>query len=108
MKPFLSTPKEAVENLRKRVYVVGVFGFGHVGSAVGIGWGLAGAKVIGMTLDTNTIRMLNSGVSPFPEEKYLSKHILELRSRGLLEVTDDYEYGARKSDIKIITVPVYL
>ncbi|MEM2351079.1 MAG: nucleotide sugar dehydrogenase [Thermoproteota archaeon] len=108
MKPFLSTPKEAVENLRKSVYTVGVFGFGHVGSTVGIGWGLAGARIIGMTLDENAIRMLNSGISPFPEEEYLSKHVLELKSKGLLEVTDDYEYGARKSDIKIITVPVYL
>ncbi|MDW8033953.1 MAG: nucleotide sugar dehydrogenase, partial [Nitrososphaerota archaeon] len=108
MKPFLTTPKEAVENLRKNIYTVGVFGFGHVGSIVGIGWGLAGARVIGMTLDENAMKMFNSGISPFPEEEYLSKHILELRNRGLLEVTDDYGYGAQKSDIKIITVPVYL
>ncbi|MBO3769363.1 MAG: nucleotide sugar dehydrogenase [Thermoproteota archaeon] len=108
MKPFLLTTREAVENLRKSVYTVGVFGFGHVGLTVGVGWGLAGARVIGMTLDEDAIRILSSGASPFPEEEYLSKHVLELKRKGLLEVTKDYEYGARKSDIKIVTVPVYL
>ncbi|MBO3799706.1 MAG: nucleotide sugar dehydrogenase [Candidatus Brockarchaeota archaeon] len=108
MKPFLATPRKAVENLKKGVYSVGVFGFGHVGSIIGVGWGLAGARIIGMTLDRKAIRMFESGISPFPEEAYLSEHISVLRRRGLLEVTDDYHYGARKSDIKIIAVPVYL
>jgi len=108
MKPFLLTPKDAVENLKKGIYTVGVFGFGHVGSVIGIGWGLAGARVIGMTLDKNAIESFNSGVSPFPEEEYLSKHILALREKHLLEVTDDYQYGACKSDIKIVAVPAYL
>ncbi|MGB9718159.1 MAG: nucleotide sugar dehydrogenase [Thermoproteota archaeon] len=108
MKPFLVTPEEAVENLRKSAYKVGVFGFGHVGLTIGVGWGLVGAKIIGMTLDKEAIRLLEAGLSPFPEEAYLSEHIKTLRSRGLLEVTDDYSYGARETDIKIIAVPVYL
>jgi nucleotide sugar dehydrogenase len=108
MKPFLTTPREAVKNLKKGVYSVGVFGFGHVGLTIGVGWGLAGARVIGMTLDKKAIRMLESGISPFPEEDYLSKHISMLKRKGLLEATDDYEYGARQSDIKIIAVPAYI
>jgi len=108
MKPFLATPEEAVENLRKSAYRAGVFGFGHVGLTIGVGWGLAGAKIIGMTLDKKAIRLLEAGLSPFPEEAYLSEYIENLRSRGLLEVTDDYSYGARETDIKIIAVPVYL
>jgi len=108
MKPFLATPEEAVENLRKSAYRVGVFGFGHVGLTIGVGWGLAGAKIIGMTLDKKAIRLLEAGLSPFPEEAYLSEYIKNLRSRGLLEVTDDYSHGARETDIKIIAVPVYL
>ncbi|MCX8183072.1 MAG: nucleotide sugar dehydrogenase [Crenarchaeota archaeon] len=108
MKPFLVAPEEAVENLRKSRYRVGVFGFGHVGLTIGVGWGLAGAKVIGMTLDKQAIRLVESGLSPFPEEAYLSEHIKKLRNRGLLEVTEDYSYGARETDIKIIAVPVYL
>ncbi|MEM2088245.1 MAG: nucleotide sugar dehydrogenase [Thermoproteota archaeon] len=108
MKPFLVTPEEAVENLRKSAYKVGVFGFGHVGLTIGVGWGLEGAKVIGMTLDKQAIRLVESGASPFPEEAYLSEYIKMLRSRNLLDVTDDYSYGARESDIKIVAVPVYL
>ncbi len=108
MKPFLTTAREAVKNLKKGIYSVGVFGFGHVGLTIGIGWGLVGARVIGMTLDKNAIRMLESGVSPFPEEAYLSKYISMLKRRGLLKVTDDYRYGACESDIKIIAVPAYL
>ncbi|MEM3026219.1 MAG: hypothetical protein QXP19_01755, partial [Thermoproteota archaeon] len=102
MKPFLAAPEEAVENLKKSKYRVGVFGFGHVGLTIGVGWGLAGARVIGMTLDKQAIRMVESGLSPFPEEAYLTEHIKKLRSTGLLEVTDDYSYGARETDIKII------
>ncbi len=108
MKPFIVSPEEAVENLRKSRYRVGVFGFGHVGLTIGVGWGLAGAGVIGMTLDKQAIRLVESGLSPFPEEAYLSEYIKKLRNRGLLEVTDDYSYGARETDIKIIAVPVYL
>ncbi|MBO3840247.1 MAG: nucleotide sugar dehydrogenase [Thermoproteota archaeon] len=108
MKPFLTTPRKAAENLKRSVYSVGVFGFGHVGSIIGVGWGLAGARVIGMTLDKKAIRMLESGISPFPEETYLSEYISMLKRRGLLEVTDDYRYGAHRSDIKIIAVPAYL
>lgn len=108
MKPFLTTPRKAVENLKKGAYSVGVFGFGHVGSIIGVGWGLAGARVIGMTLDKKAIRLFESGISPFPEETYLSEYISMLKRRRLLEVTDDYRYGARKSDIKIIAVPAYL
>ncbi|MEM3465705.1 MAG: hypothetical protein QW566_04450, partial [Candidatus Jordarchaeales archaeon] len=101
-------PEEAVENLKKSRYRVGVFGFGHVGLTIGVGWGLAGARVIGMTLDKHAIKLVESGLSPFPEEAYLSEHIRKLRSMGLLEVTEDYSYGARETDIKIIAVPVYL
>jgi nucleotide sugar dehydrogenase len=108
MKPFLVAPEEAVENLRKSLYRVGVFGFGHVGLTIGVGWGLAGARVVGMTLDKKAIGLVETGVSPFPEEAYLTKYIKMLRSSGLLEVTEDYSYGARESDIKIIAVPVYL
>jgi len=108
MKPFLVTPEEAVENLRKSTYRVGVFGFGHVGLTIGVGWGLAGARVVGMTLDKKAIGLVKTGVSPFPEEAYLTKYIKMLRSSRLLEVTEDYSYGARESDIKIIAVPVYL
>ncbi|MEM2940371.1 MAG: nucleotide sugar dehydrogenase [Thermoproteota archaeon] len=108
MKPFLTTPEEAVENLRKSTYTVGVFGFGRVGSVIGVGWGLAGARVIGMTLDQQALRLFKTGASPFPEEAYLTKHLQILMGKGCLEVTDSYSYGARKSDIKIIAVPVYL
>lgn len=108
MKPFLVTPEQAIKNLKRGVYRVGVFGFGHVGLTIGVGWGLAGAKVIGMTLDERAIRLLESGISPFPEEAYLSEYLGMLRRKKLLEVTDDYSYGAKESDIKIVAVPVYL
>lgn len=108
MKPFITAPEEAVENLRKGKYTVGVFGFGRVGSVIGIGWGLAGARVIGMTLDEEAIKSIDAGFSPFPEEEYLSKHIKTLKGKGLLEITNDYSYGASRSDVKIIAVPVYL
>jgi nucleotide sugar dehydrogenase len=108
MKPFLTKPEEAVENLRKGAYTVGVFGFGHVGSVIGVGWALAGARVIGMTLDKHAIKMFKSGASPFPEETYLPQYLGMLKDRGLLEVTDNYNYGASESDIKIIAVPAHL
>ncbi|MGQ9691106.1 MAG: nucleotide sugar dehydrogenase, partial [Thermoproteota archaeon] len=108
MKPFLTTPDEAVKRLREGTYTVGIFGFGRVGLVIGVGWELAGARIIGMTLDKQALKLLKSGISPFPEEEYLSEYIDGLIRKGLMEVTDDLAYGARSSDIKIIAVPAYL
>jgi len=99
-------PHEAVNALKRGELSVGVFGFGHVGLPLGIAWCRAGAKVIGVTKDSEHIKLIERGDSPFPEEEGLAEAIRECLSSGRLKVTDDSSFAANQTDLKIITVPI--
>jgi len=99
-------PHEAVNALRNGDLSVGVFGFGHVGLPLGIAWGRAGAKVIGVTKDSEHIKLIERGESPFPEEEGLAEGIKECLGLGRLKVTDDSSLAANQTDLKIIIVPI--
>jgi len=99
-------PHEAVDALKNGELSVGVFGFGHVGLPLGVAWGRAGAKVIGVTKDSDHIKLIERGESPFPEEEGLAEGIRECLGSGRLKVTYDSSLAANQTDLKIIAVAV--
>ncbi len=101
------TNDELVSDLKEGKITVSVYGLGHVGIPLTIAWLLAGAKVIGVDIDENKVRAINSGRSPIREpgtEEAISKFV----SEGKLKAMTDGREASLKSEVKLITVPVGL
>jgi len=85
---------------------VGVFGLGYVGLPLAVAWCKAGANVFGVTKNEKHLKLLKSGICPFSEDQELLEEYRDCYQKGKIEVTDDSEYVAINSDLKIITVPI--
>ncbi len=83
--------------------VVSVHGLGYVGLAVAAVWLRAGARVIGVDVDSSRIRLLSEGRIKYPE-----REVVEALRSPRFEATSDGVGAARRSNVHVITVPVKL
>lgn len=103
---FFLSREEVKKRLIEGKLNVSVFGLGYVGLPLAVVWCKAGAQVIGVTKNKEHEKLLNKGVSPFPEDPELKKEYRECFETGKIEITSDSSYAAKNSDLKIIVVPV--
>jgi len=94
------------ENLRKGNITVSIYGLGHIGIALASAWLLAGAKVIGVDMDKNKVRKLNEGLSPIQWEPNVPQIIHDAWSQGRVEATVNGVDASRRSNVKIVAVPI--
>jgi len=81
-----------------------VIGLGYVGLPTAVLFAKAGFKVIGVDINPQIVKLINSGVSPInePELKELLRNMLNAK---LLLATTSYEYAIKNADAIIICVP---
>jgi GDP-mannose 6-dehydrogenase len=83
--------------------IISVFGLGYVG-AVTIGClAKLGHKLIGVDINEDKVRLLDSGQSPISEPG-LTELLSNAKLRGRLEATSSVEEAVRKSDSAIVCV----
>ena len=82
-----------------------VIGLGYVGLPLAAAAAKSGYTVIGVDLDIERVKKINSGISPI--EDISSSEILDLVGRGLLKANSDYS-ALKGADVILICVPTPL
>ncbi|MCU7787221.1 nucleotide sugar dehydrogenase [Pyrobaculum sp. 3827-6] len=93
--------------LRRGELVVAVYGLGYVGMALSAAWALAGARVIGVDIDSGKVERLNNGVVEYVEKDVVDVLTHAIRS-GRFTATTDGVVASIRSHVKIVAVPVFL
>lgn len=97
--------EELVEALRKGELTVAVYGMGYVGTAIAAVWLRAGARVIGVDIDKEKIKALEACEFKLSDRR-VEEELKRLRDR--IRYTTDGVEASRLSNVKIVTVPIYL
>ncbi len=87
--------------------IVSVYGLGFVGSSILAAWLSAGARGIGVDIDSEKVEKLMEGRSPV-DEPCLESIFRVAREDGRLEATTDGVKASKESDVKIIAVPTLI
>ena len=87
--------------------VIAVYGLGNVGGPLTAAWLRAGAKVIGVDISRKLLSEIKSGTS-HKKEPFISETFTKTLKNKTLSLTSNGEESSKKSDIKIIAVPVGL
>ena len=82
-----------------------VIGLGYVGLPLAAAAGKSGYTVVGVDLDIEKVKKINSGISPI--EDISSSEILELVGQGLLKAQSDYS-ALKGADVILFCVPTPL
>jgi UDP-N-acetyl-D-glucosamine dehydrogenase len=94
-----------LEKIERREATVSVIGLGYVGLPLAVEFAKEGYRVVGIDLDKEKVRLLNSGVSYIPDIS--TEEVKPLVEKGLLCATDDYS-AIRNVDAISICVPTPL
>jgi UDP-N-acetyl-D-glucosamine dehydrogenase len=100
-----STKDSLLHKIEGREAVLSVIGLGYVGLPLAVEFAREGYCVIGVDLDGEKVRLLNSGVSYIPDIP--TEAIVELTHKGLLKATTDYS-ALKDVDAISICVPTPL
>ncbi len=102
----LSMSDEELSNaLKNGSLTVAIYGMGYVGTAIAAAWLRAGARVIGVDVDEEKIRRFEACEFHL-SDKQVESELIRLRDR--IKYTADGVWASRESEVKIVTVPIYL
>ncbi len=87
--------------------IVSVFGLGRVGLPLACAWLRAGAKVIGVDVNEEKVRLLRKGKCPFHEPR-IPEIIKRYIKKETFIVTSDGVWASTNSNVKIVTVSTTL
>ena len=101
------TREELLKNLHSGNLVIAVYGLGYVGLSLAAVWLRAGAKVIGVDINSQKVRLLNKGIVG-SVEKAVNEAIKIGIKKSMFKAVEDGVEAARESHVKLITIPVWL
>lgn len=96
---------ELGSNIISHKKIISVYGLGNVGAPIACTWLRVGAKLIGVDISNALLDNIKNGTS-HKKEPSVSETLTKGLSEGLLSLTTDGIEASRKSDIKIMIVPV--
>ncbi|KXH74425.1 MAG: hypothetical protein AM326_00050 [Candidatus Thorarchaeota archaeon SMTZ-45] len=109
MVKIFSQSKEFIINAIKNGDVtIAVYGMGNIGLPIAAIFANSGAKVVGVEIDKERVKMINNGICYIENEPELNEMFQESYEKGRISATSDLLKGAKLSDVKIITVPTLL
>jgi len=98
--------EEVIKAITEGSVTIAVYGLGHVGLPLAALLADHGARVIGVDVNEDLVKKINSGINPLIDEPGLEELIKRNTREGrLVAITNGVE-AARRSDVMIITVPV--
>ncbi|WP_291765444.1 nucleotide sugar dehydrogenase [Caldivirga sp. UBA161] len=101
----LMSSGDLVNALRSGSLTVSVYGMGYVGTAIAAVWLRAGARVIGVDVDAEKIKKLDACELRL-SDRQVEEELRRLKDR--ISYTTNGVEASRLSNVKIVTVPVYL
>ncbi len=93
------------DKIRKKKAIISVIGLGYVGLPLALEFAKKGFSALGVDLDVNKVKAINSGRSYILDIK--EEEVKPLVRKGLLKATDDYS-KLKDADAIIICVPTPL
>jgi len=99
--------KTLISIIRQHKTIISVYGLGNVGGPIAAVWLRAGAKVIGVDISEKLLLDIRNGIS-HNKEPFLSETFSKSFQNGSFSITDNGIEASKKSDIKIVAVPVGL
>jgi nucleotide sugar dehydrogenase len=103
----MSSSKSLASLIKNKKKIMAVYGLGNVGGPLAAAWLRAGAKIIGVDISKKLLSEIKSGTS-HKKEPFISETFTKALKEGNLEVTDNGPDASKRTDIKIIAVPVGL
>mgnify|MGYP000153164743 CR=1 FL=1 len=97
--------REILDAVKTGKIQVCVIGLGRIGLPTAAVFAEAGAKVIGVDINPEIVRLVSSGRCQFPDEPGLSELVERMVKSGRLRVTGDAYSAASEADVIIICVP---
>ena len=91
--------------LKNKVFAV--YGLGNVGGPITAAWLRKGAQIIGVDISSKLLTDIKNGKS-HKKEPFISDIFSKSLKKGKLEITSDGITASKKSNIKIVAVPVGL
>jgi len=102
----MSLSKKTIVNALKNGQVtVCVIGLGRVGLPTAAVFAEAEARVIGVDIDREVVKLINSGRCRFNDEPGLDVLVEKVAKSGNLRATDDLLFAVEKADVVIVCVP---
>jgi len=92
-------------NLSKKKFVVSIYGLGNVGGPLAAAWLRTGVKIIGVDISQKLLSEIKCGTS-HKKEPFISQTFTTALKKGKLTLTSKGINASKKTDIKIIAVPV--
>ncbi|MDO5721662.1 MAG: nucleotide sugar dehydrogenase [Actinomycetaceae bacterium] len=87
---------------------IAVVAMGKIGLPLAVQFADAGHEVIGVDVNSETVRLINEAVEPFPGEAHLQEKLTELVPAGRLRATTDYEDAVGKAEAVVLVVPLFV
>jgi nucleotide sugar dehydrogenase len=85
-----------------------VLGLGKIGLPLAAQYAERGHHVVGVDVNSETVRLVNSGVAPFPGEAHLDEYLARLVPPGQLRATEDYADAVPGADAVVVVVPLHV
>ncbi|MGA2675610.1 MAG: nucleotide sugar dehydrogenase [Methanobacterium sp.] len=90
--------------MKEENYKIALFGLGHIGLPTASLFAKNGFKVLGVDVNSETVDLVNSGISPIMEPG-LNDLVNEVVTEKRLSATNAGVEAAKKSDVMIVVVP---
>jgi nucleotide sugar dehydrogenase len=87
---------------------IAVIGLGKIGLPLAAQYAERGHMVVGVDVNPETVRTVNSALAPFPGEAHLEDHLARLVPSGRLRATLDYADAVPGADAVVVVVPLHV
>ena len=87
---------------------VTVVGLGKIGLPLAVQFAKKGRTVFGVDINPETVRLVNLGLEPFPEEENLQKLLAEVVADKRLSASADTTDCVSKSEVVVVVVPLFV
>jgi nucleotide sugar dehydrogenase len=85
-----------------------VIGLGKIGLPLAVHFAQMGNSVIGADINEVTVKQINSGHEPFPEEENLQEFLSKAVESHNLVATTDNSLAVSESDVIVVVVPLFV
>ncbi|MFS0703566.1 nucleotide sugar dehydrogenase [Cellulomonas sp. 179-A 9B4 NHS] len=87
---------------------IAVVALGKIGLPLAVQFAASGHDVVGVDVNAEVVRLVNSATEPFPGEAGLQEKLTELVPTGRLRATTDYGDAVPGADAVVIVVPLFV
>lgn len=87
---------------------VTVVGLGKLGLPLAVQFAMKGAVVFGADINEMTVKLVNEGIEPFPEERNLQEYLSQVVSQKNLTASTNTLDCVSKSEVVVVVVPLFV